>query len=187
MIKSDAGKIIAILKLNYPQYYKDFGKEELNSVMELWADLFAEDDVNIVLAAVKALLVSDNKGFPPVIGQVKEKIRLITQPSEMGEIEAWAIVRKAIGRSSRYRDLCDPKQRVGAEIEFENLPQDLQNVIHSPSVLLDWQEVDSGVAQSHFMRAYRAYIERKKEFEMLPEDIKKIIKAPEIKLIKNIN
>lgn len=56
--------------------------------MRLWAEMFARDDVALVAAAVKALIESDSKGFPPHIGAVKENMRLISGGNEMTEAEA---------------------------------------------------------------------------------------------------
>ena len=52
--------------------------------------------------------------FPPTIADIREKAEQITsvKETEMSELEAWAIVRKAIGRSNYY-----------AEEEFEKLPE----------------------------------------------------------------
>ena len=69
--------------------------------MSLWAEMFREDDVALVAAAVKALIVAEASSFPPTIGQVKARLRQITTPQEMTEGEAWALVAAAI-RNSAY-------------------------------------------------------------------------------------
>ena len=44
--------------------------------------------------------------FPPTIADIREKAEQITsvKETEMSELEAWAIVRKAIGRSNYYAE-----------------------------------------------------------------------------------
>lgn len=79
-------QIMAILKTAYPNYYK--GGSDLEQAAALWAELFADDDVLVVVAAVKSFIVNDDKGFPPVIGQIKTMVRDLTSPKEMTELEA---------------------------------------------------------------------------------------------------
>ena len=130
--------------------------------------MFAGDDVQIVAAAVKALIASDEKGFPPVIGQVKARIRQITQPQEMTEGEAWALVAKAI-RNSAY----DSRK------EFDALPEQIQRIVGAPSQLRDWGTMDSdtvhSVVASNFQRAYRVKAEQKRNYAALPPDVKATI------------
>lgn len=64
--------------------------------------------------------------FPPTIADIREKAEQITsvKETEMSELEAWAIVRKAIGRSNYY-----------AEEEFEKLPEACKMAVGNPSNL----------------------------------------------------
>lgn len=61
--------------------------------------------------------------FPPTIADIREKAEQITsvKETEMSELEAWAIVRKAIGRSNYY-----------AEEEFEKLPEACKMAVGNP-------------------------------------------------------
>ena len=136
--------------------------------MSLWSAMFSDDDFMIVAAAVKALIAGDEKGFPPVIGQVKARIRQITQPQEMTEGEAWALVAKAI-RNSAY----DSRK------EFDALPEQIQRIVGAPSQLRDWGTMDSdtvhSVVASNFQRAYRVKAEQKRNYAALPSDVKAMI------------
>lgn len=72
--------------------------------------------------------------FPPTIADIREKAEQITsvKETEMSELEAWAIVRKAIGRSNYY-----------AEEEFEKLPEACKMAVGNPSNLREWAMMDS--------------------------------------------
>lgn len=108
--------------------------------------------------------------FPPTIADIREKAEQITsvKETEMSELEAWAIVRKAIGRSSYY-----------AEEEFEKLPEACKMAVGNPSNLREWAMMDSDqvgtVEQSHFVRNYRTAMQRIKEDRRIPEKVRMAI------------
>ena len=165
---AETSQIMDILAAAYPRFYAGNEAPDPEAVLSLWASMFAEDDFMIVAAAVKALIAGDTKGFPPVIGQVKARIRQITQPQEMTEGEAWALVAKAI-RNSAY----DSRK------EFDALPEQIQRIVGAPSQLRDWGMMDSdtvhSVVASNFQRAYRVKAEQKKNYAALPPDVKAMI------------
>lgn len=74
MTQGETLKIMAVLQATYPNFYRDMTRQNAESVVALWADMFAEDSYNTVAAAVKAFIASDSKGFPPVVGQVKQRV-----------------------------------------------------------------------------------------------------------------
>ena len=100
MTRQETGKIMDILRTAYPQYYRGQSTEELRAAVSLWAEMFAGDDVAVVAAAVKALIATDEKGFPPHIGAVKTKLRQITEAPQMEPQEAWGLVWRAVQRSA---------------------------------------------------------------------------------------
>ena len=153
-------QIMAVLKTAYPSYYK--GGSDLEQAAALWAELFADDDVQVVAVVVKAFIVNDDKGFPPVIGQIKNLVRGLTTPKEMTEIEAWGLVCAAI-RNGYY----------GAKEEFDKLPPVIQRIVGSPSTLRDWAQLETESVQtviaSNFQRSYRARAKSEREFLALPQ------------------
>lgn len=74
MTRDETLKIMAVLKATYPNFYKDMTRRDAEGVVALWTDMFSEDSYNAVAAAVKAFIASDRKGFPPVVGQVKQRV-----------------------------------------------------------------------------------------------------------------
>lgn len=156
-------QIMAILKTAYPNYYK--GGSDLEQAAALWAELFADDDVLVVAAAVKSFIVNDDKGFPPVIGQIKTMVRDLTSPKEMTELEAWGLVSAAL-RNSLYN----------SDDEYRKLPPVIQRIVGSPSVLREWAQSDINELQtviaSNFQRSYRARAKGEREFMALPQSTK---------------
>ncbi len=162
MTLAESGQVMDLLAAAYPRFYaNDDGNTEM--VLEMWASLFQPYPVELVLAAVKAHIVTDTRGFPPVIGQIMEKIRQITQPEERSEQEAWSLVRRAIGNGI-----------YGSEEEFARLPKDIQAVVHDPAQLRVWAmdgQFNENVVSSNFMRSYRTRMEHVREFQALPQDV----------------
>lgn len=168
MKRQEIGIIMDILRAAYPRYYSGLSQAELKNAVNLWAEMFAEDDVVIVAAAVKALIATDEKGFPPHIGAVKATVRQITQPQDMTPQEAWNLVAKAI-RNSAYESW----------EEYDKLPQEIQRLVGSPNQLRDWALMDSdtvhSVVASNFQRSFTARQKTDNDFKALPRDVQAMI------------
>lgn len=167
MTREETIKILAVLRAAYPRFYAGMGKAELENIVSLWQGSFAEP-YSMVSASVKILIESDEKGFPPVIGQVKAKIRLLTQREDMTEAEAWSMVSKAV-RNGLY----------GSAEEFDKLPPPLQKLVGSPSQLRERAMMDSetvnSVVASNFQRSYKVIAAREAEVAKLPEDVRQLV------------
>ena len=165
MTRQETGIIMDILQAAYPQYYRGTSAEASKQVLNLWATMFTDEPLELVAGAVKRLIASDTKGFPPVIGQVKENIYKLIHPEEMSEEEAWALIRKAI-------------RHTGASEEYAKLPPILQRLLGSPQPLRDWAVMDeetvNSVVSSNFKRSYRERRAEIKEYEKLPSDVKRL-------------
>lgn len=168
MTREDTIKILSVLRGAYPAFYRDITKQEAESTIALWESMFDEEPYALVGAAVKAFIAGDGKGFPPSIGQIKERIRKITQPEELTEQEAWAFVSKAI-KNSTY----------GSVEEFNKLPPEIQVVVHDPGQLRQWatssaENLETVVA-SNFMRSFRAKQKATREYLALPTSVKQLM------------
>lgn len=168
MNQTETLQVMAVLRGAYPAFYRDMNRKEAESVVALWAEMFAEDDVKLVAAAVKTLIATDDKGFPPTIGAVKAKLRQITATPGLTESEAWNLVAKAI-RNSAYE----------SREEFDRLPEDVQRIVGSPEQLKAWSQMDSdsvhSVVASNFQRSYKAISKRREDYQALPGDVKRMI------------
>lgn len=157
---------MVVLETAYPNYYKNSANRE--QAVALWAELFTDDDPNVVAAAVKAFIVNDEKGFPPSIGQIKKLAQNLTSEKEMTEVEAWGLVSRALSNSGYH-----------AKEEFEKLPPVIQRIVGSPSTLRDWAQIDADSVQtviaSNFQRSYRARAKSEREFLALPQSTRDFI------------
>lgn len=168
MTRSEVLDMLSVLKAAYPNFYRGMSRSEADGVVSLWCTMFADEPVELVAPAVKALIATDVKGFPPHIGAVKAKIQQISTPKEMTEMEAWGLVKNAL-RNGYY----------GAQEEFDAFPPDVQKTVGSPNQLKEWALMDTdtlnSVVASNFQRSYRARAAQNREFAALPADIKAMI------------
>jgi hypothetical protein len=174
MTRIETAAVLAVIKTAYPRYYDNKTKKELEETISLWQTMLEEYPAAVVTGAVKAL-IAVNK-FPPAIAEVIEMIGTLTKPGELGEIEAWGLVKNAI-RNSTYHSI----------EEFEKLPVAIQTTLGSPSVLKEWAMSEDGsvetVVASNFMRSYRSKVDNRKTIEAVPAGVKALIAEANVKMI----
>lgn len=170
---SQTAEMMAILRAAYPRFYVGMTREDASAALNLWHGFFADDDASLVSDAVKAFIASDTKGFPPVVGQIREKLDVINQAVHGFELTpqtAWGLVKRAM-KDSAYHS---------AE-QFAELPEVVQEVVGSPSQLHEWAVSNDGVSESvissNFQRSFAARAAVHKEIRMMPGDVKARIDA----------
>ena len=164
MNRDETVAVLAVLRGAYPNFYKGMTTADQNGIIGLWQEMFAEDEAALVMAAVKAHIACDAQGYPPVIGKIKERLRQLTNPPKMTELEAWGFVKKAL-RNSAYNS--------GAE--FEKLPPVIQRLVGSPAQLRSWAMLEDGTDDyiaGQFQRSYKSRAEIERENMSLPPSVK---------------
>lgn len=166
MTREETLAVMTALKAAYPNFYKGMSPRDANDAVSLWGSMF-DEPVELVLAAVKAVIAVDERGFAPSIGAVKGMVRKLTEPQQLTEAEAWAIITKAV-RNAVY----------GSQQEFDRLPPLLQRLVGSPNQLRDWALMDAQTFQSvegsNFRRSYTVRAKAQREYDALPEEIRQI-------------
>jgi hypothetical protein len=169
MNKIEATALLSIIKTAYPNFYK--GANEIDDAINLWSMMFTNEPAKIVTEAVKALICVLK--FPPTIADVKTKIYDITHPERMTEMEAWAIVKKAVESYSIYESYENNMKM------FNNLPETIKNTIGNISQLRVWGQMEyesfNTVVQSNFMRSFKMKQQQEIERAMLPESTRELI------------
>ena len=172
MTRDETKRIIQIMCATYPNYHP----ADLSSTVDSWHMMLEDYPYNQIAIALKAYITSDASGFAPSVGQLISKLKTITSGNEPSELEAWAMVSKAL-RNGYY----------GAEEEFAKLPELVQKAVGNPSNLRQWAttDVDSieNVIQSNFLRTYRSVVKRAEEVSMMPSDVKALMQSSDVKLI----
>jgi hypothetical protein len=168
MTQEETIKVLSVIKAAYPQWARDLKPTDAKAMVNLWSDMLEDYPYNVVQVAIKKIIATNK--FPPSVAEVIEAINYIKTggQSEMTEIEAWGLVRKAI-KNSAYN----------AEEEFNKLPEKIQQAIGSHNILHNWsQESINGIETvigSNFMRSYKATVARKKEEKQLPQSIRAML------------
>lgn len=160
--------VMAVIKEFYPSFHKDKTSQQIQVSVNLWHEMFKDDDGNQVLAAVKAFVATDTKGFPPSVGQIKQRLVQLNAPDMPDESEAWGQVWKAIQNSGYH-----------SGEEFKKLHPIVQRVVGQPEVLKAWSilpadEVQTIIA-SNFQRAYRARKHEVAEHLALPSELRQVL------------
>lgn len=170
MTKTETIKIMAVLRAAYPQYYAKQSDEDLQGIVNLWAEMFDDEPYEVVAMATKALIKTRTSTFPPTIGEINERIQQIVQPEQDTAMEAWGAVIKAI-RNGNY----------GYREEFEKLPPLAQKIVGSPNQLREWALMDSetinSVVASNFRQSYNAKAKNEREYIALPKTVKAYMKT----------
>ena len=100
MTREETVKIMRIICDSYPNYKPT----NLSEIVDVWCMMLSDYTYDEVSIALKAYITSNTSGFAPVIGQLIEMIKTITEGQELNDMEAWAIVSKAI-RNSAYNSV----------------------------------------------------------------------------------
>ena len=166
MTRDETKKILMVMQASFPNYHPVDPAATLNT----WELMLQEYTYEQISMALKAYILADTTGFAPSIGQLVEKVSVICAPNELNELEAWALVSKAL-RNGYH----------GAEQEFEKLPSLVQKAVGQPSQLRQWSQTDSesveNVIQSNFIRTYRAVLKREHDVFKMPSEIRNMISS----------
>lgn len=162
MTRDETKQLLMRMSSVYPNWKPQAG---LRYVVETWWEYLSEYSYEEMKVALKAYVSTDTSGFAPSIGQLIGKFHEISGPRELSEMEAWALVRKAL--------------RGGTEEEFKKLPVPVQKAVGGASQIREWSMMDTNsvdtVIQSNFMRTYRTVLKREREMSRLPSDVRRLV------------
>ena len=160
------GNLLDLLEIAYGKkaLYEDSTKEKK---LVLWETMFANDDPVEVAVAVKDCIATLQ--FPPKIADIKSRISQHKLAGQFTEMEAWALVRKAIDASGTKEE---------TQKAFDALPKIIQRTIVEPKQLKRWRQIDEyeleTVVQSNFMRSYKVMRDREASYHALPADLQQL-------------
>lgn len=164
MTREETIKLLMIIQSAYP----NFKPPDKTVAADTWYTMLKDMDYNVVQMGLRAYITSDTSGFAPSIGQLINTIYTIQNPQELNEMEAWALVSKAL-RNGYY----------GAVDEFYKLPLLVQKAVGTPDNLRNWSQTNTesveNVIQSNFMRSYRTAMKREEEIKKMPVDVQALI------------
>ena len=164
-------KLLYVVRSNYKRHFDNYSQEDFENLAIAWGMCLEGYTYEQASMGLKAFMVSDTKGFPPVVGQIIDQISKLDKSNEiMGAMEAWGLVYKAVCNST-----------YNADTEFAKLPPLCQKVVGNAANLKEMASMDmdtvKSVEQSHFIRQYNATVEREKEMQKLPPSMRLALEA----------
>ena len=170
MTRQEAFKLVYVIRSTYSNAYRGYTNADFDRLVDAWIFALEDYEYNKAALGLKIYITTDSSGFPPTPGQVIECFAKSKPQNELGELEAWAMVRKAV-RNGIY----------GAKEEFAKLPEAVQKAVGNPENLTEWAQMEpdavESVQQSHFVRAYRTEVKRAKDRELLPESVRVLLEG----------
>lgn len=162
MSEEEVIKILGYLKVAYPSFYRDLKKTDAEAMIELYRQMFDGCDYKLVVVAIKELINSAEKPYPPSIAEIKNKMYKLTTQEKL-PTDLWASLKKAISNSA-YNSV----------EEYEKLPEECKMFVKNPSQLKELSQNDSEINNTVVKGQFLKQIERiqrriKEEKQMLPE------------------
>lgn len=153
-------KMLGLLKIAYPNSYKEITRDDANAMIALYQKQFFEYDSGIVMTAVEELIGSSK--FPPSIAEIKEKVYSLTNDEKL-PTDLWASLKKAISNSAYH-----------SEEEFEKLPEECKMFVRNSRQLKELSqndsEINNTVVKGQFLKQIETIQKRIRENkQMLPE------------------
>lgn len=113
MDRAEVLGVLSVLKAAYPSFYRWMNRQDAESAVALWCDIFRDDNAATVGISVKEFINEDSKGFPPTPGQIRAKMppsrRAIT-----GKVnQKWAEYQR------RHAELVERRRAAGFPGNFE--------------------------------------------------------------------
>lgn len=170
MTERKMAELITAMQAIYPDSFRDKSDELIRATIRTWAKIFADDDYEVVSAAIYAHMATSTDKWMPQPGIIKQRIVQIKTglASELTAIEAWQLVSKAT-RNSGYH----------AKEEFDKLPPLVQRLVGSPNQLREWgmmeAETVESVVASNFQRSYNVRAIHEREQMALPSALKETL------------
>lgn len=162
MTKDEFKQIVKGLKSIYadPKFIAD------QFSFDMWYGLLSDLTYEVASMATQAYMQSET--YFPTPASIRKYAVQVTSKDDMSELEAWNMVYKAM---SNIRD-------GNAKAEFDKLPAVIQKALGNPASLKEMSIMDvetvNTVEQSHFIRAYRAALEREKKTMQLHPSLRQI-------------
>lgn len=164
MTREETVKIIRIAYSNNPNIKIP---DNISDIVDSWHFTLKEFDYNDIAISLATYNRTDTSGFLPTPAKLISILQKITQPQELNEMEAWALV-------------CDALKNCGYNYaeEYAKLPPLVQKAVGLPTQLQTWaltENLNKDVVGSNFMRCYRIEVERQNEISKMPQNVRQML------------
>lgn len=135
------------------------------ATIEVYYDMLKDLDYELVMAAVKKVIASDEYPVLPTVGKIRKAAHDLCNMDKVSAPEAWGIVVKAI-RKHGY---------VSEAEALASMPPEVAETVR----FIGWRDLclseKPDVVRAQFMRMYEAHEKRKEELDMLPGDVRQLV------------
>lgn len=163
MTREETKMIITMLSSIYVTEFSKRSEEQVKQMIDVWSQLFEDEDANKIATVTKAYLKTNTNAFMPTPAMLINMAFEIYEPKGLTEQEAWNYIAKAISNSG-----------YNSKEEYDKLPEEIKPMT-SPNQLKEYSQMDSSqletVVASNFMRSYKVRAKNTKDFKMLPSSI----------------
>lgn len=165
MTKDETAKILATISALYPNFKVDNKAVAINA----WHLILEDHEYADISKAIKLYANTVDDQFAPSVNKLIALTRKPAELTQMNEVTAWRLVRKAIGRGIYY-----------SREEYEKLPEEVQQAVGDPEQIRQWAMLESSeidtVIQSNFKRRFETMQKRRLEIEAMPAEMQELIK-----------
>lgn len=169
MTMDDTRKFLMMVNAFFPAWKVDNPAETAAA----WNWALAEYSVDEVNMALQIYIRTNTSGFAPSVSQIIAAINAPKEIKTMNEMEAWALVKRAIADSA-----------YNSQERFDELPPLVQKAVGNPRMLHEWGMTDSEsvntVIMSNFQRTYRSVVEREKFNERIMPQVSQFLEKREV-------
>lgn len=169
MNRQETVKALSILKAAYPMFYSKQTKGDLEITVNLWETIFANDDYQVVMVALKEL-ISKHSGFPPDIAALRKQIDDMTFAAigAPTDEELWRMLTEAVQMGwNRTREA------------FDRLPPILKRYLGAPETLAEFGKMEEStfntVAKGQFLKQIGSIRERERFDLQTPSEVKALL------------
>ena len=169
MNKIETVRILDILKASYPAFYSKIPKSEIDTIVSVWQDSFADKPIELVATAVRSL-IKVHSGYPPDIASIHTEIKSLTSAAtgEPTDEELWLIYKKAV-QGSGY---CENET-------FDKLPPILQKYCGTARTLYEHAmmslETFNTVLHGQFLKQLPVMRQKQEYHDSMSEPVRKAI------------
>lgn len=167
MEKDSVVQALVLISAAYPNFYKNNDKQ---AAVELWSIMFADDDPEEVLLAIKAHIATNK--WPPTVADIREAIVKVNHKTITSD-EAWGQIKTAIQRCGYSR-----ADEVDIYVSPEVMPI-LKRMGFKELCMSQNQMAD----RAHFMKMWDANQKNVRYNQMMPVSLTKSIEARRGQLI----
>ncbi len=155
MTKSEAGQVVAILRAHYP------GWRATAETVRTWAECLVDLPYEAACAAVKRVVLAEEREFPPPIARIRREVATLAEPAlALTAEEAWGEVQEEIRRVGWCGSPRWSHPQIAAAVE----------VIGWRALCLSGE--GDGTTRAHFLRVFAACQARAREQAVLPPGLR---------------